>query len=180
MFVLGSLDLAKRNRGCRSITNSPDGRRKSDICAAPSRKRSGMEISIEKKWWKLHRIFFDGRKVQIYEKLLALGEYAGQEEGWTETLWMDLLAVPPLFEEMVYYLEHHDYKDDFQYKGYSLIDLYVWQMNRYNLIKDFGKNTAECNKETLVLRSFATMIELMKNPEECLKRLKEGRGMDQL
>ncbi len=118
--------------------------------------------------------------MKIYEKLLALGEYAGQKKEWTEALWANLLDVPPLFEEMVYYLEHHDYKDHFQYEGYSLIDLYVWQMSRYNLIKDFGKNTAECNKETLVLRSFAAMIELMKNPEEYLKRLREGRGMDRL
>ncbi len=125
-------------------------------------------------------ILYDGRKIQVYEKLLALGEYAGQPREWTETLWMDLLGIPSLYEELVYYLEHHDYKDHFQYEGYSLIDLYVWQMNRYNLIKDLGKNTAECNKETMVLRSFRTMIELMKNPEEYLKRLREGRGMDRL
>lgn len=125
-------------------------------------------------------ILYDGRKVQVYERLLSLGEYAGQRKEWTEELWTDLLAVPPLYEEMVYYLEHHGYKGRFQYKGYSLIDLYVWQMNRYNLIKDAGKNTAECNKETMVLRSFRTMIELMKNPEEYLKRLQEGRGMDRL
>ena len=64
--------------------------------------------------------------------------------------------------------------------GYSLTDLYVWQMNRYNLIRDFGKNTSECNKETMVLRSFRTMVDLMHHPEEYLKRLGESRGMDRL
>lgn len=125
-------------------------------------------------------ILYDGRKIQVYEKLLALGNYAGQEQKWTEELWADLLTVPKLYEEMVYYLEHHEFCNNFIYKGYSLIDLYVWQMNKYNLIKDFGKNTAECNKETMVLRSFRTMLEFMRNPEEYLKRLKEGRGMDKL
>ncbi len=32
---------------CRGVTNCFDGRRKLDICVAPSRKRSGMEISMK-------------------------------------------------------------------------------------------------------------------------------------
>ncbi len=129
---------------------------------------------------RLQGILYDARKIKVYEGLLALGEYAGQEKEWTDGLWADLLAIPGLYEEMVYYLEHHGFKDSFQFRGYSLTDLYVWQMNRYNLIKDFGKNTSECNKETMVLRSFRTMVDLMRSPEEYLKRLGENRGMDRL
>lgn len=125
-------------------------------------------------------ILYDARRVKAYESLLTLGAYAGQEKEWLDALWVDLLSIPDLYAELVYYLEHHDLMDQYKYEGYSLIDLYVWQMNKYNLVKDFGKNTSECNKETMVLRSFRTMIELMKNPEEYLKRLSEGRGMDRL
>lgn len=134
----------------------------------------------EKEVRKLQGILYDARKIKVYEGLLALGEYAGQEKEWTDGLWADLLTVPELYAEMVYYLEHHGFKDVFRFQGYSLTDLYVWQMNRYNLIKDFGKNTSECNKETMVLRSFRTMIDLMRSPEEYLKRLGENRGMDRL
>ena len=116
----------------------------------------------------------------MYEALLALGEYAGQEKEWTDGLWADLLTIPELYGEMVFYLENHGFKDAFRFRGYSLTDLYVWQMNRYNLFKDFGKNTSECNKETMVLRSFRTMIDFMRSPEEYLRRLGENRGMDRL
>lgn len=125
-------------------------------------------------------ILYDARKIKAYESLLALGEYAGQEKEWMDGLWADLLTIPDLYAEMVYYLENHDFWDNFKFQGYSLIDLYVWQMNKYNLIKDLGKNTAECNKETMALRSFRTMIELMRSPEEYIKRLNEGYGMDKL
>lgn len=125
-------------------------------------------------------ILYDARKIKAYECLLALGEYAGQEKEWINGLWADLLTIPDLYGEMVYYLENHVFRDDFKFQGYSLTDLYVWQMNKYNLIKDLGKNPSECNKETMVLRSFRTMIELMHSPEEYLKRLGEDRGMDRL
>lgn len=123
-------------------------------------------------------ILYDARKIKAYECLISLGRYAGMEREWIDELWIDMMALPELYAEMVYYLENHGFRDNFKYEGYSLIDLYVWQMNKYNLIKDLGKNTSECNKETMVLRAFRTMIELMKSPEEYLKRLSEGRGMD--
>lgn len=125
-------------------------------------------------------ILYDARKVKAYEGLLALGKYAGQEREWVDALWTDLLAEPKLYGEIVYYLENHSFRDEFKFRGYSLTDLYVWQMNKYNLIKDLGKNTAECNKETMALRSFRTMIDLMRSPEEYLRRLGEDRGMDRL
>ena len=125
-------------------------------------------------------IVYDARRIKAYEGLLAVGEIAGQPKEWCDMLWGEIIVAPELLEELIYYLEHHCLTENVKCCGYSMIDLYVWQMNRYNLIKDLGKNTAECNKETMVLRSFRTMIELMKNPEEYLKRLREGRGMDRL
>ncbi|MCI6552812.1 MAG: hypothetical protein MR430_04645 [Lachnospiraceae bacterium] len=123
-------------------------------------------------------VWYDAHRIKIYEYLFALGEYAGQDGEWLEELWADLLAVPELYEEMVHYLTHHDFRDSFKCRGYSLTDLYVWQMSKYNLIRDEGKNTAECNKETLVLRAFRTMLDLRREPEVYLKRLRERRGMD--
>lgn len=123
-------------------------------------------------------ILYDARKIKAYESLLDWGEYAGQERAWVDGLWADLLTIPDLYAEIVYYMENHAFKDAFKFRGYSLIDLYVWQMDRYNLIKDSGKNTAECNKETMVLRSFRTMVDFMRSPEEYAKRLGESRGMD--
>lgn len=123
-------------------------------------------------------ILYDARKMKAYECLTSLGRYAGMERKWIDELWRDTMALPELYAELIYYLENHGFRDNFKYEGYSLTDLYVWQMNKYNLIKDLGKNTSECNKETMVLRAFRTMIELMKSPEEYLKRLSEGKGMD--
>ncbi|MBR6770959.1 MAG: hypothetical protein IKM28_06930 [Lachnospiraceae bacterium] len=123
-------------------------------------------------------VWYDAHRIKVYEYLVALAEYAGQDREWLEKFWADLLTEPKLYEEMVYYLINHDFRDDFKCYGYSLTDLYVWQMSKYNLIRDEGKNTSECNKETLVLRAFRTMLDLKREPEVYLGRLRERRGMD--
>ena len=93
---------------------------------------------------------------------------------------MEILSRRPLYEELVYYLEHHTFFYYFKVGGYGLCDLYVWQMNRYNLIKDTGKNPRTCNKEKMAMQAFRTMAELLADPEKNLKKLEYGQGTDRL
>lgn len=125
-------------------------------------------------------IVYDARRIKAYEGLLALGEYAGKDLEWLGTLWTELVSDSGLMKEFMYYLDHHTFLDETKCSGYGLTDLYVWQMDRYNLIRDIGKNTSTCNKEAMVLNAFKTMIDMQKEPEAYLKRLTAGIGMDQL
>lgn len=125
-------------------------------------------------------IVYDARRIKAYEGLLALGEYAGKDSEWLGTLWTELVSDSGLMKEFMYYLDHHTFLDETKCSGYGLTDLYVWQMDRYNLIRDIGKNTSTCNKEAMVLNAFKTMIDMQKEPEVYLKRLTAGIGMDQL
>ena len=56
--------------------------------------------------------------------------------------------------------------------------MFIWQMSQDNLLHDTGKNTAECNKEAMVLKAFDGMIKLKQNPEEWSRKLSAGEGMD--
>lgn len=125
-------------------------------------------------------IVYDARYLRAYEGLTALGEYAGKQTPWLDALWADMLGNAGLMKEFIYYLDHHMLLDEMKCEGYALTDLYVWQMDRYNLIRDVGKNTEMCNKEAMVLNAFASMAELVKHPEDMVRRLSAGRGMDQL
>lgn len=125
-------------------------------------------------------ILYDARKVMALEGFMSLCEYAGKSKEWMEELWEKMIADSALMKEFMYYIDHHTFLDEYRCEGYSMTDLYVWQMSRYNLIRDIGKNTSACNKESMVLNSFATMAALVENPAEYKKRLSEGQGMDQL
>ncbi len=124
-------------------------------------------------------ILYDARRIKAYERLLALSETAGETRQWCEALWEELVFDSELTDELVFYLEHHSLRDKVHCEGYGLTDLYIWQMNRYNLIRDSGKNTAACNKDRMVLHAFRDMIDMKKEPAAYVKKLTMGKGMDQ-
>lgn len=124
-------------------------------------------------------ILYDARRVKAYEGMLALGELAGEDKEWCDGLWEEIIFDVELLEELVYYLENHSLLDKIRCEGYGLTDLFVWQMNRYNLIGDTGRNTAACNKERMVLHAFRDMAAMKKAPAMYVKRMTLGRGMDE-
>ena len=125
-------------------------------------------------------IILETTKFRVYEYYRQLCDYAAWDKTYRDLLWNKLLDYEELYEEFVYYLEHHQILGSLTFRGYSLIDLYVWQMDRYNLIHDIGKNTGNCNKEDLVLKAFYAMTLFFDDPDSFEKRLKVGRGMDYL
>lgn len=135
---------------------------------------------MERRGVDMAGILYDARKIKIYEGLMALGEAAKEPTAWCEKLWEEIITAPDMLEELTFYLEHHYLTEKVTCCGYSLIDLYVWQMNKYNIIGDTGKNTSACNKERMVLKAFKDMIEMRKNPEPFIEKMTDGRGMDKL
>lgn len=125
-------------------------------------------------------IILDGRKLLALEALQELGEFAGREPEWVNRLWEELLECPELMNEFMFYVDHHTFADTMDVEGYHMTDLYVFQMSRYNLIRDIGKNSEACNKEFLALGAFHDMACMKKKPEEYVRKLSGGPGMDRL
>lgn len=125
-------------------------------------------------------IIYDATRVKVCQGFYQICEYAGLEKEWTDELWQDIISAGDIYEELVYYIEHHTFMDRVKVEGYSLSDLYVWQMDKYNMIRETGKNPITCNKEKMVMRSFRTMVDMKREPEKYVKRLREGRGEDRL
>ena len=125
-------------------------------------------------------ILYDARRVMAYEGIERLGEYAGKDREFIDELWAELILDRELMQEFMYYLDHHTLLDQIKCRGYGLTDLYVWQMDRYNLIREVGKNPECCNKEAMVLNAFRTMADMKKDPDTYVERLSRGTGMDQI
>lgn len=123
-------------------------------------------------------IILDSRKLMVYEDLKYLCEFTGKPASLTEKIWAGLLSSEGLYLEFLYYIDHRALKDSFSFMGYSLTDIYVFRLTQYNFFNDTGKNTSACNKESMILETFEGMIDLMSNPEEYIKLLNQGNGMD--
>lgn len=124
-------------------------------------------------------IVYDASRIKVCKAFYEICDYAECAREWADALWADILLHPQIYEELVYYIEHHTFLDKIKIRNYSLCDLYVWQMSRYNLIKDTGKNPRTCNKEKMAMQAFRSMVDLLMNPAEYEKRLKYGQGMDE-
>lgn len=125
-------------------------------------------------------IVLDARCLLAMEALNEIGAFAGRDKEWLDILWQELLGEPALLKEFMYYVDHHTFSDEFRCEGYAMTDLYVFQMSRYNLIRDTGKNTAGCNKEYLALGAFHDMACMIKNPLKYVNKLSGGPGMDRI
>ncbi len=125
-------------------------------------------------------ILYDARKLKALEFLGDLAAYAGKDDDFVGRLWSELLADGELYKEFVYYADNHTFLDELKVRGYSMSDLYVWQMDKYNIVRELGKNPAACNKETLVLNAFMEFANMKKDPDEYVKRIESGKGNDRL
>lgn len=125
-------------------------------------------------------IVIETTQLKIYGYLTELCEYAGLSTEWTDDMWKELLLDAELYNEFIYYLENHTFLDKLKVHGYSLSELYVYQMDKYNIIHELGKNPTTCNKETMVMNSFYMMSQMKKDPEKYIKKLEAGWGNDKL
>ena len=125
-------------------------------------------------------ILYDARKLKALGFLNDLCGYAGKDEVFSEKLWKEFLDDSELYDEFVFYADNHTFLDKLKVSGYSMSDLYVWQMDRYNIVRELGKNPAACNKETLVLNAFMEMSKMKRDPATYVSRIESGKGNDRL
>ncbi|MCR5474354.1 MAG: hypothetical protein K6F28_04030 [Lachnospiraceae bacterium] len=125
-------------------------------------------------------IIISTSKIRVCGIFYDLCDNCGYDREWSDRLWGDIITDESIYEELAYYVLHHTFKDSFDVCGYSLSDLYVFQMDKYNLIREIGKNPPECNKQRMVLNAFRMMVDMKADPDTYVKRIQEGRGEDRL
>ena len=118
----------------------------------------------------MSNIIMDGRYLLALDALTRIGEYAGRDPEWIAVLWQELMEEPALMKEFMYYVDHHNFEDRFNCHGYCMTDLYVFQMSRYNLIRDIGKNEeGEIVDKEFVYESKGIGFVLFKSGEDASK-----------
>lgn len=128
----------------------------------------------------MSQIIYDATKIKVYEALEKWCELVHKDDEFMTDFWKRILNHPQIYEEFVYYLEHHELIAQYTIQGYTILDLFVSQMDQYNIRHDTGKNGVKCNKEKMVLQAFDVMLKMSENPEKIIKRLQSGEGMDKI
>ena len=115
---------------------------------------------------------------KAYDWAKALCYYAGKDEAFLEQFWKALTQSEGVYQEFVYYLEHHNFLCSYQIQGYSLVDIMVWQMDHFKAQMDRGKDDMKTNGDKMLLMAFDTMLKMEQDPLRYIARMKEETGTD--
>lgn len=105
-------------------------------------------------------IIIAAEKLKLFELVEKWAEYAGYSKEWANDFWRDLLLNNEVYEEFLYYVDHEDFLCKYSYNGQYITDIFIWEMRKYNIKTDRGKNYADCDKVEMVLNAFRTMLNM--------------------
>jgi len=117
-------------------------------------------------------------KEKAYAWAKALCYYAGEDEAFLEQFWKALIQSEGIYREFVYYLEHQNFLCEYKIKGYSLVDIMVWQMDHFKAQLDRGKDDMKNNGDKMLLMAFHTMLEMEQDPTRYIFSMQNETGTD--
>ena len=68
-------------------------------------------------------IVYDATKIKVCQAFYEICDYAELSREWADALWKDILSKGQIYEELIYYIEHHTFMDKLKVCGYTLCDL---------------------------------------------------------
>lgn len=128
----------------------------------------------------MKQIIIANEKLRYYEELSRVCEYVGYSDLFKEQLWADLIKDEGIYQELLYYLEHQDFLARVTIDGLTILDIFVWQMRKYNIRMDRGKNGSDCDKLAMLLETIRTMLDMKQGGAKVEWSMEMKNGMDEL
>lgn len=125
-------------------------------------------------------IIIASEKLKLYEVVCDWAEYAGYSKEWTDRFWGDLLINKDIYDEFLYYIDNNDFLCKCSIDGQFITDVFIWEMRKYNIKTDRGKNYSDCDKAEMVLNAFRTMLDMKENSQRVRNAMENKNGGDKL
>lgn len=126
----------------------------------------------------MNTLIISSEKLKLFEIVKSWGEYAGYSDEWINKFWQDLLLNKEVYEEFIYYIDHDDFLCKYSYDGQYITDIFIWEMRKFNIKTDRGKNYEDCDKAEMVLNAFHTMLEMKHNGAAVINAMENKNGGD--
>jgi len=117
-------------------------------------------------------------KKEAYTWAQALCKYAGADEVFCEDFWDRLQKDEEIYEEFVYYMLYQDFLYKVKIEGYGLVDLMIFQIDRFRAVMDQDVADMRHNKDKMLLMAFNSLLQMRKNPEPFLELFRTQTGTD--
>ena len=125
-------------------------------------------------------IIIASEKLKLFELVQEWSKYAGYTTEWAEQFWQDLLLNQDVYDEFLYYVDNNDFLCKHSYNGQYITDIFIWEMRKYNIKTDRGKNYEDCDKAEMVLNAFRTMLDMKENGAKVVNDMENKNAGDKL
>ncbi|MDO4966083.1 MAG: hypothetical protein Q4E51_05185 [Lachnospiraceae bacterium] len=125
-------------------------------------------------------IIIASEKLKLFEIVESWSEYAGYSKEWQDKFWQDLLLHKDVYDEFIYYVEKNDFLCKCSVNGQFITDIFIWEMRKFNIKTDRGRNYEDCDKAEMILNAFRTMLDMKENSERVINAMENKNGADKL
>ncbi|MBE5872186.1 MAG: hypothetical protein E7294_13180 [Lachnospiraceae bacterium] len=122
----------------------------------------------------------DALQTQAFQWAMELCKYADMSNEFLADFWNRLVADPDVYDEFCYYLKHQDYSCHTKVDGYTVVDVLIWQMDRFKMELDMDKSDMKQNGDKMLLMAFDTFLKMRKEPDFYVRAMQTDTGTDYL
>ncbi len=115
---------------------------------------------------------------KVKQFIRELCKYAGESDRFAEDFWGRLKADQEICREFLYYMGHGDFACQAKIKGYTVVDIMVWQMDHFKARLDRDNTGTRQNGDRMLLLAFDTMLRMREDPEEYILKMSSETGTD--
>lgn len=108
----------------------------------------------------------------------SLCQYAGEDETFAKGFWERLRADEEIYQELVYYMEHGNFACKAKIRGYTVVDVMVWQMDHFKARLDRDNSGTRQNGDRMLLLAFDTLLNMRLEPEKYIQKMAGETGTD--
>lgn len=110
--------------------------------------------------------------------LKELCSESGRDMSATAQICSALEKSPGVLGEMQFYFRTHDFLCAYRVKGYSLIDIMIWQMDHFKAWLDRGDAMIKGDGNRMFLEAAVTMLNMERDPAPYVEKLGQETGTD--
>lgn len=110
--------------------------------------------------------------------IIEMTQAADLDMSFAEDFYNRIIKDEAILNEFITYLKTSKFICEEKVRGYSIVDVIVWQMDHFKAFLDrdsISKNNNECEK---ILMAFDTFLKMKENPEKYVRLLMEESGSD--
>lgn len=115
---------------------------------------------------------------RVYEWIRNLCACAGEDDAYAKEFLQKLKADEEICEEFTYYMEHGNFACRAKVRGYTVVDVMIWQMDHFRARLDRDNSGTRQNGDRMVLLAFNTFLDMKKEPDSYIRKMSEETGTD--